>query len=207
MNSLPSQMANRWECRAESAPRQGKLHWHILFRDHPQVQALASIAQDRLAHFSGLHFTPRQWLHVTTLIVGFAEDFTATEIDDMIARARQLLSEIPSIKIVFGKVLYHPEGIVLGIRPDNALSPVFEAVRSATRIATGGDGITERQPWTPHVTLAYSTSVQPASPIIAALGRELPSCQVTINRINLIVQEGAERLWNWRSIAEVPFGA
>src|SRR6266851_7104601 len=155
-------MADRWECRTEPTPGQGKLHWHILFRDHPQVQALASIAQERLARFSDLHFTPRQWLHVTTLIVGFVEDFTATEIDDMIARAHQLLSVIPPIEIVFGKVLYHPEGIVLGIRPDNALSPVFEAVRSATRIATGGDGITERQPWTPHVTLAYSTSVQPA---------------------------------------------
>src|SRR5258708_32383261 len=118
-------MANRWECRAETTPGRGKLHWHILFRDHPQVQALASIAQERLAHFSGFHFTPRQWLHITTSIVGFAEDFTATEIKDMIVRASQLLSEIPPIKIAFGKVLYHPEGIVLGILPGDALSPAF----------------------------------------------------------------------------------
>jgi hypothetical protein len=47
----------------------------------------------------------------------------------------------------------------------------------------------------------------PASgPIVAALGRELPSCQVTLSRIDLVVQEGPERLWNWRSIAEIPFG-
>jgi 2'-5' RNA ligase len=200
-------MANRWECRAEPNPGQGKLHWHILFRDHPQVLALASMAQERLTHFSGLHFTPRQWLHMTTLIVGFSEKFTASAINDMITRAHQLLAEIAPAEITLGKIFYHPDGIVLGIQPDDALHPVFEAVQAATRIATGIDGITEHQPWSPHVTLAYSTSVQPASPIIAALGRELPSCQVTINRINLIVQEGAERLWNWRSIAEVPFGA
>jgi len=57
--------------------------------------------------------------------------------------------------------------------------------------------------WVPHVTLAYSTSIQPAAPIIASLGRKLPEHGISVDRVNLIIQEGAERLWNWRSIAEV----
>jgi 2'-5' RNA ligase len=202
---MPSQMADRWASRREPRPGQGQLYWHVLFRNYPQVQRLASIAQERLARFPGLHFTPRQWLHMTTLDAGFAENFTETEIDDMVEYARQLLAEIPPMTVTLGKILYHPEAIVLAIRPGAALDPVFEAVRAATNLAAAKGEVVESQEWVPHVTVAYSTSVQPAGPIIAALGRELSSCQVTLSRIDLVVQEGPERLWNWRSIAEVPF--
>jgi 2'-5' RNA ligase len=46
--------------------------------------------------------------------------------------------------------------------------------------------------WVPHVTLAYSTSAQPAAPIIATLGRKLPAHGISVDRVDLIVQEGAE---------------
>jgi 2'-5' RNA ligase len=65
----------------------------------------------------------------------------------------------------------------------------------------------EHGSWVPHVTLAYSTSVQPAAPIIATLGRKLPEHSISVDRVNLIIQEGAERLWNWRSVAEVSLGS
>jgi 2'-5' RNA ligase len=200
-------MADRWKCRPEPKPGQGKLYWHILFKEHPQVQALASIGQQKLNCFPGLHFTPMPWLHVTTLVVGFIEEFTASEIEEMVGRAHGLFSEIPPITITLGKILYHREAIALGIRPGDALDPVFKAVRAASRVKIPEDESAERAPWTPHVTLAYSNSVQPAPPIIDALGHELPSCDATVSRVNLIVQEGAERLWKWRSIAEVPFAA
>jgi 2'-5' RNA ligase len=198
-------MVNRWESRAEPQAGQGKLYWHILFSDVSPVQALVSVAQERLAPFGGLHFTPRQWLHMTTLVVGLTEDFTATETRQMVAFARELLADISPIVISFGKVLYHSEAIALGIRPDGALDPVRNAVWQATHKAIGEGRITDDLLWAPHVTVAYSTSVQAANPIIAALGRELPKCEVTVRNINLVIQEGAERLWDWRCVAEVPF--
>jgi 2'-5' RNA ligase len=199
-------MADRWAGRREPGPGQGQLYWHVLFRDYPQVQHLASIAQERLAGFPGLHFTPRQWLHMTTLVVGFAEDLTESEIADMVKHACQLFAGIPPITVTLGKILYHPEAIVIAVRPGAAMDPVLKAVQAATRLSVTGEETLKSQEWTPHVTVAYSTAIQPAGPIIAALGRELPNCQVTLSRIDLVVQEGPERLWNWRSIAEVPFG-
>jgi 2'-5' RNA ligase len=203
---MPAQMADRWEHRKEPEPGQGQLYWHMLLRDHPDVQALVQAGQGRLAGFGGLHFTPVLWLHMTTVVVGAADEFSADQIEDMIGQARRALARIPPITITFGKILYHPEAVMLGTRPAGALDPVFEAVQDATRSATGKDGLVEHQPWTPHVTLAYSTGVQPAGPIIAALGRELPGCDATISCISLINQDGPERHWNWRSIAEIPFG-
>lgn len=56
------------------------------------------------------------------------------------------------------------------------------------------------------MTVAYSRAVQPAAPIIAALGRELTPCDVTVRAISLVDQGGHEHLWNWHRIAEVPLG-
>jgi 2'-5' RNA ligase len=206
--TLPSQMADRWQDRAEPRAGQGMLYWHILLGDSPQVRALASIAQERLARFSGLHFTPKRWLHVTTLAVGLIEDFTETEIGNMVARAREFVCDVPPAMVVLGKILYHPEAITLAVEPAGALDTVRNAIRAA---AAGMPGMskerTRHQLWVPHVTLAYSTSVQPAAPIIAALGRRLPAHTISVDCVNLVVQEGAERLWNWQPIVEIPLGA
>jgi 2'-5' RNA ligase len=196
-------MADRWQGRAEPSPGQGMLYWHILLGDSPQVRALASIAQERLACFSGLHFTPKRWLHVTTLAVGFVEEFTEADIAGMVARARGFLSDLSPAKVVLGKILYHPEAIALGVEPAGALDPVRDAVHAAV---VNGEA-KQHKSWVPHVTLAYSTSVQPAAPIIAALGRKLPEYGISVDCVNLVVQEGAERLWNWRSLAEISLGS
>jgi 2'-5' RNA ligase len=196
-------MANRWQGRAEPSPGQGMLYWHILLGDSPEVRALAAIAREKLACFSGLHFTPKRWLHVTMLTVGFMEQFTEIDIGNMVARGRDFLSDIPPAKVILGKVLYHPEAIALAVEPAGALDPVRDAVHAA--VMNGG---TERPgPWVPHVTLAYSTSVQPAVPIITALGRRLPPHDISVSYVHLVVQEGAERLWKWRSVAAIPLGA
>jgi len=200
-------MANRWADRPEPHQGQGKLYWHILLKDYPEALAIAAAGQEKLADFRGLHLTPRQWLHITTLVVGFLDGFDKARIEDMMTAAAELLSDTSPITISLGSVLYHPEAIVLRVQPDDALDPVYSAVKAATGIASSGDETTERQPWRPHVTLAYSTSVQAAGPIIHALGRKLPSCAVTIDRVSLVVQEGAERQWNWRSVGEVKLGS
>jgi len=144
-----------------------------------------------------------RWLHVTTLAVGLAEEFTETDIGSMAGRARDFLSRTPPVRIVLGKVLYHSEAIALGVEPTGVLDPVRDAVSAS--VANGHKR--EHESWVPHVTLAYSTSVQPAAPIIATPGRKLPEQGVRVDRVNLIIQEGAERLWNWRSVAEVSLGS
>jgi 2'-5' RNA ligase len=199
-------MANRWANRPEPGPGQEKLYWHILLGDYPQVKAIAAAGQERLARFGGLHLTPKQWLHITTLVVGSLDEFSNARIGDMVGTAAKLLSDTPPITITLGSVLYHPEAIVLGVQPYDALDPVYSAVQAATHIARGIDEAMQHQSWSPHVTLAYSTSVQAAGPIIDALGRKLPSCEISIDHISLVVQEGAERQWNWRSIREVELG-
>jgi 2'-5' RNA ligase len=199
-------MTNRWEKRIEPALGQRVLYWHILLGENLAVQAIADIGRRKLAVFNGLHFTPRQWLHVTVLVAGSIDDFSDSRIEAMMESVTESLSEVQPVTARLDRVMYHPEAIVLKVRPDGVLDEVYAAVRSATGIASCEHHANGIQRWSPHMTLAYSTSTQAAQPIIDTLGLELPVCEVRIDRINLVVQEGPERLWRWHPIAEVTFG-
>lgn len=198
-------MADRWESRAEPSVGQGKLYWHILLGRYPQAEALTSAAHKKLNNRPGLHFTPLRWLHITTLVVGLAEDFSATEISQVVTSAHSLLSKIPPTNLRLERVLYHPEAIAIGIRPHGVLDDVQKSVQQATNSVVSSERILNDQAWNPHCTIAYSTAVQPAHPIIAALGHDLPVCNVTVDAIDLVCQRGPERLWDWHSLATIPF--
>ena len=202
--SLPDQMTDRWQNRPEPGPGQGTVYWHILMHDHPEVADLARQARQRLSGFGGLHFTPQARLHMTTLIAGSADEFSPGQLQQMIHTARQLLTDTPPAAVTVGRIGYHPEAIVLTARPAEALIPIHDAARTATEQVLGSNG-QDGQPsdWSPHVTICYSTSSQPAAPIIGALGLELPSRKIQINALSLVVQRGPERDWNWTTIGTV----
>jgi 2'-5' RNA ligase len=206
MSLLPVRMADRWQDRADPGPGEAQLYWHILMRDQPQVRALAAVARQRLSGFTGLHFTPEQWLHMSVLRVGLTAELAHTEIDAMVTQARRSLQQMSPVTVTLGQVLYHPEAIALGVRSDDHLDDVAQAVRKAATSTIGLSADVTASLWIPHVTVAYSTQDQPAGPIIAALGRELPECPVTIDTIHLVAQHGAERAWNWQPITAITIG-
>jgi hypothetical protein len=133
------------------------------------------------------------------LTAGPADQIPDDARSEMLAIARSSLSETEPVTVELSQILYHPEAIVLAARPAEALIPIREAAQRATQAVTGHSGADDRSSpqWTPHVTLCYSTTVQSAQPIIAALGKRLPSCRISIDTLSLVVQQGAEWLWNW----------
>jgi 2'-5' RNA ligase len=180
----------------------------MLFRDNPAVRATARKAQARLASFRDLHMTPEEWLHATALVAGTTDDIPGEDLELLLSEARQHLCSIQPIGVAISRVLYHPEAIMLGFTPEGALDPIHRAVRQATLTVTGRTGSvtgpTAR--WTPHITISYSTGQQPMAPIAAALGREVPRCDITVRAVSLVIQWGPERLWNWQPVGTAHLG-
>jgi 2'-5' RNA ligase len=186
----------------------GTVYWHLLLNEYHQVRVAAKELQGSISHFNGFHMTPEKWLHVTTLIAGSTDEVSAGQMKVMISEAQKELAEVEPIPVTFGRILYHPEAIMLGVKSEHGLEPILIAVQRATRMATGKNGaISGSLPqWTPHATVSYSTAEQPAEPIISMLGTEVPPCDVTINAVSLIIQWGPERLWNWEVIGTARLG-
>ena len=186
--------------------------WLMRVGDTQQVAELARFGQARLAGLAGLDMVPREWLHMTTLIAGFADEISsgqveamAGQVEAMAGQARRLLADTAPITVILGRVLYHARAVMLAAQPPSALEPVLHAVQEATRIVTGRDGELHHEPWTPHVTLAYANTARSAGPVIEALGRDVPPQQVAISSVSLVSQ-APEQMWTWRLVADVPFG-
>lgn len=208
MSPLPQELVDRWRHRTENAPGEGTVYWHILLGDSTELRSMTEQARARLAKFSHLHQTPLRWLHITTLVAGPADEIGDNGMSGMLAEARALLSGVAPVKITLSRVVYHPEAIVLDVYPHGSLAPIHQAALAATRAIIGQDGNISgsAQPWHPHVTLCYSTGRQPAEPIIASLGKELPACEVSVRSLSLVVQRGPERHWDWQHIGSARLG-
>jgi 2'-5' RNA ligase len=178
----------------------------MLVGGYPEVVAMVQDVRQRLAPFGGLHLTPLQWLHITTLIAGPAEQISSADIQQMAQSAARLLATTAPITVRLGKILYHPEAIMLAATPATALTAVRKAALTATREITGTGGQPESRPWAPHITVCYSTTRQAAGPIVSALGRDLPERHFQVSAVSLIIQQGPERAWDWHPVATVRLG-
>jgi 2'-5' RNA ligase len=207
MTSIPAETRDRWRNRPELEPGKGAVYWHMLFRDNPAVRSAAREAQARLTAFRDLHMTPEEWLHATALVAGTTDDISGDQLDPMLSEARRALSGVQPVHVTLSKVLYHPEAIMLGFAPEGALDPIHSAVRQATLAVTGlVGGVTGPARWTPHLTIAYSTGTQPIAPIAAALGHEVPGSDTSVGAVSLVIQWGAERLWDWQVVGTALLG-
>jgi 2'-5' RNA ligase len=195
-----SQISRKFDRR--SRPPSGRtLYWHVLMADQPEVIDLARQAADRLAPFTGLHLTPLDRLHMTTFVVGPADDVTEHQLQKMIRIAADHQGGIGPIPVSLGKVLYHAEAIMVAVSPAAALTPIRSAALAATE-QVGLQAAGELD-WTPHVTLCYSTADQPAPPIIKALGRHMPQRNINVSSLSLVIQDGPERQWHWITVGTV----
>lgn len=205
MSPLPTRMANHWWQRPGRLPGRDLYHWHVLFHNQPKVHELVRTAQERLAGQPGLDLIDTKWLHLTTYIVGFADEVSDEAVTEMIDSARRRLSQLEPIQVTLSRVGYHPQAVTLIIEPLDALNPILDAVRNATREA-GCEGHTDTDPWLPHISIAYSHASGPAAPIIEALGLRTASLDIAIESVSLVAQQQIGRSWQWRPVAEIPLG-
>jgi 2'-5' RNA ligase len=199
-------MTDRWENRPDPRPGLGVVHWHMLVGGNSTVSATAIAAQHLLAGFPELHMTPLRWLHITLLVAGTTDDIDRDAMHVMLRHAGELVSHIPPARVEIGRVIYHPEAVMLAVTPHYILRPVLDAAQSATRRVTGKEGsINGGSPsdWTPHITLCYSTARQPAGPVITAVGKSLGTWDITVDSLSLVVQWGSERLWDWEPVGTI----
>ena len=59
----------------------------------------------------------------------------------------------------------------------------------------------------PHITICYSTSSQPAKPIVDVLGTRLPGCDIDISALSLVIQHGPERAWDGSIVSTIRLAA
>jgi 2'-5' RNA ligase len=204
--SLPERMTDHWWWRPGVRPSRRLYVWHILFEGQPEVAVLAQSCQALLTGVPGLDVVPAPWLHLTTQIIGFADEIDDAEVEAMRAAAAKRLQRLDPVPIALGRVLIHSEAVMLGVRPALALDPVRESLRDAVAGTVRVHQLADAPGWTPHMTLAYSNRAAPAAPVIEAM-REAPrALDIQIKEVCLVSQVRVGRAYRWNRIATMPLG-
>jgi len=163
MSPLPTQMANHWWQRPGRRPGRAQYHWHMLFHDQPKVHDLTAKAQRKLAGLPGLDMVPLRWLHLTTLVLGFADEVPSSSLAAMTATARQVLADVAPIGVRLGRVFYHPEPVGLAVEP-------IDALRRCSRLS----GLLPSRPAVTAMPTPTRGSRTSRSPTATAAGPRLP---------------------------------
>jgi hypothetical protein len=137
VNPFPANLTDRWrDGRGAGEHGSGTLYWHVLLGGDLQLRVAVQAAQSRIAHFPGLHMTPLDWLHLTVLAVGPADQVSDQPRNEMLSIARSSLARIKPVSVEFSRVFYHPEAIGLLAHPaevDAACDGVLQHERAACR--------------------------------------------------------------------------
>lgn len=206
MSPMPERMRDHWWWRPGVRPGRRLLVWHILVDDQPGVHALAGKCRGQLAHLPGLDLVPTEWLHITTQIIGFADEISTAEITAMTASAAKHLQVLSPVTVGLQRVLFHDEGVALGIHPPRALDAVRAGIRDAIAKEVAVHQLADEPDWTPHLSVAYSNSDGSATPIIEALTPRPGPCPLAVRDVQLVAQERVDHLYRWERIAAIPLG-
>jgi hypothetical protein len=199
-------MRDHWWWRPGVRPGRHVVVWHILVGGQPAVHALAGRCQEQLAGLPGLDLVPTGWLHMTTQVVGFADEISGAEIDAMTAAAGSRLRVLDPVTVELRPVLFHDEGVALGIRPPHALDRVRAGIREAIAEHITVHQLADEPEWTPHLSVAYSNREGSAAPIIEAMTPGPEPCPLVVRDVRLASQERVGHLYQWEQIAAIPLG-
>ncbi|WP_176611628.1 2'-5' RNA ligase family protein [Actinomadura sp. WMMB 499] len=197
MTSTPERMSNHWWWRSGVRPGRRLLVWHILPEGQPDVHDLVRHCQGKLGGLNGLDLIPVEWLHMTTQIVGFEDEIPDAEVGEMVAGVAERLVGLAPIEVELGRVWLHSEAIMLGIRPPKSLDPVREAIRESAAGTVCIHQLADEPDWTPHISVAYSNTDGPASPVVDALSHRPKPVPLQVGEVHLVAQEHIGRSYQW----------
>lgn len=206
MSPFPERMSDHWWWRPGVRPGRGLLVWHILLDEQAEARELVRQCQDKLAGLPGLSPVPPEWLHMTTQIVGFADEISEAEVDAMLTETAARFAGLAPVEVELGKLWFHSEAVMLGIRPPDGLTPVREAIRAAVATTVHAHQLADEPHWTPHVSVAYSHGDGPAAPIIEALALRPEPRPLRVAEVHLVEQVREGRLYRWERRAAVTLG-
>ncbi|MEU8141365.1 2'-5' RNA ligase family protein [Nonomuraea sp. NPDC048901] len=207
------------EVRSHWWPREGwrpgrlVYTWHLTFEHAPQLHQLAERYQAALATIEEHNPIPARWLHLTVQAVGFVDEVSEEQLDQITEAVRVRLGGLTPVELTFHRPALLGEGVVLAPTPTGPLHQMWGEIRSGIAEVLGNAPTAAEQAkgFHPHVSLTYINTPGPARPYIDALSAvEAAPVIVDVEQVALIVQNRVldpEWLYRWTTRTTVPLGA
>jgi 2'-5' RNA ligase len=184
--------------------------WYLTFE---HCSALHDLARYYGAALAGLpvDIVPVQWLHLTIQSIGVAGEVSGEDLRGIGDAAATHCAAIPSFDVTIGRMVVHPEAVVMLATPSESLRSLRSSLRNAIADVWGMDAVLDtegsRDEFVPHVTLAYSRGDEPAAPLIDAV-RAIDRRFVTlpVNAAHLLSVQRDVPAYRWSPVTVAALG-
>lgn len=203
--SQPARMRDHWWWRPGWRVGRRFYAWHLTFVGQADLHRLV---RDYQAHLQvpELDLAPLEGLHLTMQGVGFTDEVDQGELGDIVTAARDRCAHLAPFDLTLGPARLDAEGIMLSVAPAEPVRRLRAMIREGIAQVWGEERVPEPvEPFTPHVTMAYSNAEGAAAPVIERLERTRPQqASTTLDATRLIELERDAHVYRWRTWATVP---
>jgi 2'-5' RNA ligase len=189
-------MVNHWD-RADWWPGRTAYYWYLTWANSPEVRSMAERCQEPFRDNPAFDVVKPQALHMTLDRVGFTEDLTGAQIDQVTARARQVASHLTAFKVQLGPLAGSAGALSFSAKPFAQLDSLRRAMNAATAEVVS-DVSTDLR-FRPHVGVAYCNTPIPAAPVIDTVRRlrAVPTTEADVRTVALVRLTRQERAYEW----------
>jgi len=198
------QMVNHW---AKATWYSGRpfYSWFLTFERCPELHDLASRRGELLKDYQ-LDVVPVQWLHLTMQSIGAADRIAPNDVRRIGEAAQTGCAAIAPFDIRIGRVVVHPEAVVMLATPLEPILRLRRSLRDAIASVRPADAVLnvegdDSEGFIPHVTLAYSRSDGMADSIIEAIRIDKRSVDVRVTDAQLLLVERQIGEYRWSTIS------
>lgn len=203
------QLVNHWDRPGWTEGRRS-YHWFLTFEHASGLKGLAARCQEPFKALPHFDLVPLDALHLTIQRVAFTDELPLSRLPAAAVTARWRCQDIAPFPLRVGWLAGSTGAIRFTALP---VAPVA-AVRNMVSMRTTTTGVREdafsRAPenfW-PHISIAYSNIIQPATPIASHIEilRHLPPVEELATNIALVELRREGRAYRWKVLERVEFG-
>lgn len=179
---------------------------HLTLQEAPVVEAAIRRLQESLAAVDMLRPVPIEGLHLTMTGVGFTDEVTAGQLDEVAEQVFAKAAAMRTAPLVLDSLLVGAEAVMLRAQHGAWLDELLASQREAVDAVLGPH---EWGPFHPHVSIAYAdgaTEIRAAVEGLAEAVAPLDPLVVETPMLTLMRLGRDRRVYEWDVVRELPLG-
>lgn len=202
------QLGNHWQRPGWTDGRRS-YHWLLTFEHASGLHKLAAECQEPFRDLHQFDLVRLESLHLTLERLAFTDELPAASLEAAVATVNQRCRDLAPVRLRIGWLAGSTGAIRFTALPLEPVVEIRDIVLAQAAHAHKNEPACIADGFWPHVSIAYSNTVQPTEPITATIEalRPLPPTEVLVTSLALVELRREERAYRWEVVERVGIGS
>jgi 2'-5' RNA ligase len=195
-------LADHW-ARPGGGPENRSFYWYLTFLRARQLRELTQHCQ-KVITFPYYDLIPLDDLHLTMNRVAYQNAVDRSDLDAVLARAREACQSVNAFTISVGRLSGTPGALGFNVSPYEPLRDLHDRLTAAT-LQVLPDAPVKQREFHAHVAIAYGNANVASTEAFAAVEQlnGLPEAEVLVDGVSLVLVERGRHSYQWQVVDTV----